>query len=160
MLGVVKNPGAVQVISQNLVQSSNDPSVTQYKIDYWPLQLSIRFSGNRKEGIGQFIARGIHDNMGDVYPNITNAIKAAERNVLAVMTVNWGINEFGPENKSFLGLTNALSGDKAIVKYANKLGASNPSLGPNVVFDWIEYQTEFSEIELAGMLITAVEIKP
>lgn len=160
MLGVVKNPNAVKVISQNLVQSSNDPSAIQYKIDYWPVQLTFRMSGNEKQAIGKFFIEQIDDQMKDVYPDMMAALKAAERNVLAVMTVNWKMNEAGPENKSQLMLTNALSGDKAIVKIPCAINASSPSVGPNIVFDWIEYTTEYSIFECAGMLITAVEIKP
>lgn len=159
MLGIVKDSGAVTVISQNLVQSSNDPSVTQYKIDYWPVQLTFRTSGDKKIGIGKYFEEQIDGQMKGVYPDMMAALRAAEHNVLAVMTVNWKMNEAGPENKSQLMLTNALSGDKAIVKVPCAINASSPSVGPNIVFDWIEYQTEYSLFECTGMLITAVKIE-
>lgn len=160
MLGVVKNPEAVKVLSQNIVQLANDPSATQYKIDYWPVQLCLTASGNINKSIGKFIYDVIDANMKDVYPDMMDAIQTAESKTLAVMTVNLMATDAGQSSDLALYLTNADSGDRAVVKRATPLGRFSPSLGPNIVFDHIKGTTEYMELEVTGILITVNVVRP
>lgn len=148
-LSAIGDSVSANLFAQNLVSSSNDPTAPQYNVQIWPVQAVIQTSGVKHERAAEYIADQIKN-----YQPMVDAIKAPGSVNICVMNTYWFADNAGPTATNQLLLKGSLEGETAVYEASSRSG-NILSQGPPIVFDVINFNTEYGIWHFSGAIITA-----
>lgn len=151
-LSAVGDSVSANLLAQNLVSSSNDPSQPQFKVQIWPVQAVLPTIGNKHERAANFIAHNILN-----YQPMVDAIKDSENANICVFNTFWFADKTAPDTSNQLLLKGSLTDETAVYEASNRAGQIL-SQGPPIVFDTIKFDTGFGQWHFSGAIITAIPI--